>query len=366
MACAVPTVAHGRSARRATSRRAADGQRYAGGFRVHFTPTYSSWINQVERLFAELTNRAIRRGSFGSVKELERAIAAYLDAREATPFIWTASADSILESIPPTHHLLTKPVRRGRACRHEPEAPAPMIPIRVRGIGEGGMCRCPWLAPVVVLSAAVSSAVTGGCASETESNLVWESTMTFSEDVAADVDPDQKGWALDLKLAPSLELVRPESRAGASAVLVRPPLIFRGGRWGACRRGALNGRARRARLRTDREDRQNSEWRRSRRDLLHDVGPSQSQAACSPDAIESIFGAVEPPPARHVSFRASAVSTGAERGSAPSVSKPKGIDGHIVETVRDRRVTLRWPTGDGKRNYALCNIQPGDCFSAPP
>jgi transposase len=67
-------------------------------FHIHFTPTYSSWINQVERLFAEVTNKAIRRGSFHSVKELERAIAHYLDAREAKPFIWTASADSILES----------------------------------------------------------------------------------------------------------------------------------------------------------------------------------------------------------------------------------------------------------------------------
>lgn len=68
-------------------------------FHVHFTPTYSSWINQVERLFAEVTTKAIRRGSFHSVKELEQAITHYLDSREEKPFIWTASADSILESI---------------------------------------------------------------------------------------------------------------------------------------------------------------------------------------------------------------------------------------------------------------------------
>jgi transposase len=68
-------------------------------FHMHFTPTYSSWINQVERLFAEVTNKAIRRGSFQSVKSLEKAIADYLDARDAKPFVWTASAESILESI---------------------------------------------------------------------------------------------------------------------------------------------------------------------------------------------------------------------------------------------------------------------------
>ncbi len=68
-------------------------------FHVHFTPTYSSWLNQVERLFAEVTNRAIRRGSFHNVKSLENAIAAYLDARPATPFVWTATADQILDSI---------------------------------------------------------------------------------------------------------------------------------------------------------------------------------------------------------------------------------------------------------------------------
>lgn len=68
-------------------------------FHLHFTPTYSSWINQVERLFAELTNKAIRRGSFRSVKSLERAIADYLDARTNTPFRWAATADDIIESV---------------------------------------------------------------------------------------------------------------------------------------------------------------------------------------------------------------------------------------------------------------------------
>ena len=68
-------------------------------FHLHFTPTYSSWLNQVERLFAEVTNKAIRRGSFQSVRDLEKAIHDYLDARTDKPFVWTATADRILESI---------------------------------------------------------------------------------------------------------------------------------------------------------------------------------------------------------------------------------------------------------------------------
>jgi transposase len=68
-------------------------------FHVHFTPTYSSWLNLVERLFSELTTRAIRRGSFPSVHALERAIRDYLDAREVKPFVWTATADSILGKV---------------------------------------------------------------------------------------------------------------------------------------------------------------------------------------------------------------------------------------------------------------------------
>lgn len=70
-------------------------------FQLHFTPTYSSWINQVERWFAKLTDKAIRRGSHGSVRELEAAIHAYLQAsnQDPKPFTWTKSADQILASI---------------------------------------------------------------------------------------------------------------------------------------------------------------------------------------------------------------------------------------------------------------------------
>jgi len=70
-------------------------------FHAHFTPTYSSWLNQVERVFAELTRRQLQRGSFRSTAELERAIYEFIDAHNADPqpFIWTKSADAILSSI---------------------------------------------------------------------------------------------------------------------------------------------------------------------------------------------------------------------------------------------------------------------------
>jgi transposase len=68
-------------------------------FHVHFTPTYSSWLNMVERLFAEVTDKAIRRGAFRSVRELEHAISEYMTSREVRPYHWVASADSILDSV---------------------------------------------------------------------------------------------------------------------------------------------------------------------------------------------------------------------------------------------------------------------------
>jgi len=68
---------------------------------VHFTPTYSSWINQVERWFAALTEKQIRRGTHRSVKELETAIKLYLATYNADPrpFVWVKTADQILKSI---------------------------------------------------------------------------------------------------------------------------------------------------------------------------------------------------------------------------------------------------------------------------
>jgi transposase len=67
----------------------------------HFTPTSSSWLNQVERLFGLITDRMIRRGTFHCVDELERAIYQWLADwnNEARPFVWKATADVILDKI---------------------------------------------------------------------------------------------------------------------------------------------------------------------------------------------------------------------------------------------------------------------------
>jgi transposase len=70
-------------------------------FHMHFTPTGASWINQVERFFADLTNRQLRRGAHRSTLELESAIRHYIDIRNRNPkpFVWTKTADEILASI---------------------------------------------------------------------------------------------------------------------------------------------------------------------------------------------------------------------------------------------------------------------------
>jgi transposase len=67
-------------------------------FHVHYTPTYSSWLNQVERWFAALTERAIKRGAHTSVRQLERAIHDFLAAtnEDPKPFLWTKTPDEIL------------------------------------------------------------------------------------------------------------------------------------------------------------------------------------------------------------------------------------------------------------------------------
>lgn len=70
-------------------------------FHFHFTPTSSSWLNQVERWFGLITDRMIRRGTFCSVRELERAIYQWLATwnDQPKPFSWTAPADVILEKV---------------------------------------------------------------------------------------------------------------------------------------------------------------------------------------------------------------------------------------------------------------------------
>ena len=68
---------------------------------VHYVPTYSSWLNQVEIWFNHITQKAIRRGTFKSVKDLIEKIEQYVRAynTHAHPFVWTATADSILAKI---------------------------------------------------------------------------------------------------------------------------------------------------------------------------------------------------------------------------------------------------------------------------
>jgi transposase len=70
-------------------------------YHLHFTPTSASWLNQVERFFAEITQRRIRRGTFTHVRELEHAIHDYLQNHNQNPkpFVWTATANAILSKV---------------------------------------------------------------------------------------------------------------------------------------------------------------------------------------------------------------------------------------------------------------------------
>jgi len=70
-------------------------------FHLHFTPTYASWINQVERWFATLTEKQLRRGTHRSTRALEDAIRLYLATHneEPKPFVWIKTADEIFASI---------------------------------------------------------------------------------------------------------------------------------------------------------------------------------------------------------------------------------------------------------------------------
>ena len=70
-------------------------------FHAHFTPTHASWLNQVERWFGLITQRAIKRGSKSSVKELIKRIERFIERHNENPvpFKWTATADSIFEKL---------------------------------------------------------------------------------------------------------------------------------------------------------------------------------------------------------------------------------------------------------------------------
>jgi transposase len=76
-------------------------EKHPGRFVVHYTPTHASWLNLVERWFSEITTKRIRRGSWGSVKELERAIMEYIHHwnDSGRRFVWTKTAEQILPRV---------------------------------------------------------------------------------------------------------------------------------------------------------------------------------------------------------------------------------------------------------------------------
>jgi transposase len=79
-------------------------------FVLHFIPTSSSWLNLVERWFAELSQKAVRRGAFRSVADLEQSIGEFMQAWNSnpTPFVWTATVESILEKLARCQRRLEK------------------------------------------------------------------------------------------------------------------------------------------------------------------------------------------------------------------------------------------------------------------
>ena len=97
-------------------------------FTLHFIPTSSSWLNLIERWFAELDQKAVRRGAFRSVRELQQRITEFLAAWNAapTPFVWTASVDRILEKIARARQRLeqVKPGFTRSKAPHQPRFPS--------------------------------------------------------------------------------------------------------------------------------------------------------------------------------------------------------------------------------------------------
>lgn len=79
-------------------------------YHLHFTPTSASWLNQVERVFADLTEKQLRRGVFTSVASLEKRAMEYLDNRndDAKPFVWTADANTILARVAKHHATISE------------------------------------------------------------------------------------------------------------------------------------------------------------------------------------------------------------------------------------------------------------------
>ena len=79
-------------------------------FHMHFTPTSASWLNMVERFFRDLTSKRLRRGVFYSVPDLIAAIEEYIEHHNEnpSPYIWTKSANDILEKVKRARRSLNK------------------------------------------------------------------------------------------------------------------------------------------------------------------------------------------------------------------------------------------------------------------
>jgi transposase len=94
-------------------------------FTFHFTPTYSSWLNLVERWFAELTKRWLRRGSHRSSKELVASIRTWIELwnEDPKPFVWHKTADQILESLAAYCQRISDSGHQGERIRGGAEMP---------------------------------------------------------------------------------------------------------------------------------------------------------------------------------------------------------------------------------------------------
>jgi transposase len=92
-------------------------------FVSHFVPTSSSWLNLVERWFGELTSKRIRRGSFRSVEELEKAITEFMAVwnENPKPFVWTATVQSIVQKLSRCRQTLEQ-IRPGCTLPRRPKA----------------------------------------------------------------------------------------------------------------------------------------------------------------------------------------------------------------------------------------------------
>src|SRR5204862_8019314 len=86
-------------------------------FHLHFTPTSGSWLNMVERFFAEITRKRIRRGVFKSVDELKQAIRGYLNHHNGSPkpYVWTKTAAEILSKVARAEQALESQHYTGQA-----------------------------------------------------------------------------------------------------------------------------------------------------------------------------------------------------------------------------------------------------------